>query len=154
VLRTRIWSARPDTAHHVFVPGGRIDNELAELFITDDLAKRYRVREVGYDPRFFDVPADHMSRAGLTVVEIQQQSSHMADAYQGFYSSATSGELAHDGDPHFAAHADACAAVETERGWKLYKLRGTHPFDAIVAASMAVWRLKVGKAGSPDIHWM
>lgn len=138
LLGCRVWSARHDAPHHVHVPGGRIRNELLERFIVDDLARRYRIRCVVYDPRYFETEAQHLEDAGLTVADFPQQSALMADAYQHLYADVTAGEGLswHDPDDVFPKHADATAAVKTERGWRVFKLKSWSPIDATVAAAM------------------
>ena len=136
-LQTRVWSARPDAPHHVYVPGGRIDNELVETYITDTLARRYHIREVVYDPRYFDSQGARLANTGLIVAEYPQGSSAMADAWQHFYEAASSGDICHNRDPILAQHVQAAAAILTERGWKIYKLKSSQPIDALVAATMA-----------------
>jgi phage terminase large subunit-like protein len=138
LLSARVWSARHDVPHHVYVPGGRIRNELLERFIVDDLAARYNIRAVVYDPRYFETEAQHLDEAGLTVADFPQGSALMADACQHFYSDVTAGEgLAwYDPDDVLPKHVDGTAAVKTERGWKVFKLKSWSPIDATVGAIM------------------
>jgi phage terminase large subunit-like protein len=140
--KSRVWAARKDCAHHVFVPGDMIDNELVEVYLLDHVAKRYKLREVVYDPAFFGPSAMRLSRAGLKTFEFSQKSALMADALRDYYTDALSGKLAHDGDNVFRIHADSAAAVMTERGWRLYKLKTPMPFDALMAAVMSVERTR------------
>lgn len=136
-LQSRVWSARENAPHHVYVPGGRIDNELVESYIAETLARKYRIREVVYDPRYFDTQGARLANAGLIVAEFAQNSAAMADAWQHFYEAAGGGEICHQGDPVFSQHVEAAAAVMTERGWKVYKLKSSSPIDALTAAAMA-----------------
>ena len=136
-VRARVWSAKEDAPAHEYVGGGRIDLEEIERFITDDLAKRYSVRELVFDPRFFERSAQELSRAGLAVAPLHQSSAQMADAYQAFYVACREGKVTHDGDTVLAAHVEATAANLTDRGWKVRKLRSSARIDACVAAVMA-----------------
>lgn len=151
-VRAKVWSARNDAPAHVFVPGGRIRNSLVQDFIADELADRYRVREVVYDPRYFDTQGENLADRGLTVAEFPQASAAMADAYQHWYEAVTDGEVCHDGDRIFAAHVDAAAAVMTERGWKVFKLKSWQPIDALVAAAMA--RERCAREGGSEGDWL
>jgi phage terminase large subunit-like protein len=157
-LQTRVWSCRAEAPHHVYVPGGRIENALVERFIAEELARRYRVVEVVYDPRYFDSQGARLEAAGLAVAEFPQQSELMANAYQHFYEAATAGQVVHDGDPVFARHVAGAAARVTERGWKVYKLRSSSPIDALVAAVMARERAaraaEEKKPPPPEIIWL
>ena len=86
----RVFSARAEAPAHVFVSGGKVRLEQVEEFIRE-LARRYRVREVAYDPRYFARSAEILEEAGLTMVEFLQASGPMADAYQAFYQEALEG---------------------------------------------------------------
>ena len=154
LLRCRVFSADEQARAHVFVPGGRVHLEQIEDFIRE-LGRRYRVREVAYDPRFFNRSAEILEKAGFELVEFQQASGPMADAYQGFYQEAQEGALAHNGDPVFAAHIEGTAAEMTERGWKVRKLRSKERIDATVAAVLAVARARAStkRGGPPQILW-
>jgi phage terminase large subunit-like protein len=139
IVRCRVWSARPETASHVFVPGGRVQLEPVEEFIRS-LAKRYTLAELAYDPRFFERSAQMLSDEGLTVAPLNQGSQPMADAYQAFYAAVSAGTLSHDGDDVLTAHVRATAAEQTDRGWKVRKLKSSMRIDATVAAVMAHYR--------------
>ena len=154
-LRVRVFSARAEAPAHVFVAGGKVRLEQVEEFIRE-LAQRYRVREVAYDPRYFARSAEILEEAGLAMVEFLQASGPMADAYQRFYQEALEGKLTHDGDPVFAAHVEATAADKSERGWKVRKLKSSQQIDALVAAVLAVARARVTRKKylPPGIFWM
>jgi len=154
-LRAHVWSADPNALAHVHVPGGKMQLELVENHIKD-LHRRYKVREVAYDPRFFERSAEILERAGVTMVEFLQASAPMADAYQRFYQAANEHKLTHDGDPILAAHIDATAADKTERGWKVRKLKSSQHIDACVAAVLAHARaqLNTNTNKTPQIFWL
>lgn len=142
IHRTRVWAAKPEVRAHVHVPGGRVLLGPIEDFIRDELAGRYTVTEIAYDPRFFERSAQDLSDAGFTLVEFPQNSAAMTTAYQAFHQAVAEGAIAHDGDPVFAAHVNACVAQNTDGGWKIRKLLSTeagpgHRIDALVAAVMA-----------------
>lgn len=136
-VRARVWSARDETIADRYVADGRISLSTIESFITDELASRYAIRELVFDPRFFERSSEDLARAGLTVAPLHQSSATMADAYQAFYAAAREGKVSHTGDPVLAAHVEATGAELTERGWKVRKLREGHKIDACVAAVMA-----------------
>jgi phage terminase large subunit-like protein len=146
MVRARVWSVREAVAHHVFVAGGRLDNEDAEVFVTDSLAARYAVQELAYDPRYFESEASALSDAGLVVASLEQASKPMADAWQLFFKAMEEGSIVHDGDPVLAAHVAAATGRQTERGWKVSKLDAARPIDALVAVVMAHYRAVVGGA--------
>src|SRR5207248_3994317 len=70
-LRAHVWSAKPDAQAHSHCPGGKVSLEQIETFIRE-LATRYRIREVAYDPRYFERSAEILEHSGLTMVEFLQ----------------------------------------------------------------------------------
>jgi phage terminase large subunit-like protein len=142
VLRSHVWAANEDASYDVFVPGGRIDLRLVREYIHDVLKPKYQVTEIVYDPRFFDTLAQELSDDGFTVAPFLQQSQQMADALNQFYVAAHENKITHNGDPTLAAHIDATAGVQTERGWKLFKLRQSKHIDATIASVMAFSRAR------------
>jgi phage terminase large subunit-like protein len=135
-IAARVWSAREDSMAHEHVAGGRVRLEPIEDHIRG-LARRYSVQELVYDPRFFERSAQQLSDDGLMVAPFEQASKLMHDACHGFYRACRQGQITHDGDPVLAAHVDATAAEQTERGWRIRKLRSSQKIDACVAAVMA-----------------
>ncbi|HZU78186.1 MAG TPA: terminase TerL endonuclease subunit, partial [Dehalococcoidia bacterium] len=117
LLNVRVWSVDPAApAHHYLT--GRIELGQIEEFILE-LARRYRLHEVAYDPHFFQRSAELLEAKGLTMIEFLQASGPMRDAYQSFYQLALEGRLAHSGDPVFTRQINGTAAQKTERGWRL-----------------------------------
>jgi phage terminase large subunit-like protein len=149
-VRCHVWSARRETASHTFVPGKRVQLEPVEEFIRE-LAGRYTVAELCFDPRFFERSAQMLSNEGMTVVSLEQSSKAMADAYQGLFEAVTSGRIEHPNDPVLNAHVASTAAELTDRGWKVRKLKqGGHKIDALVAMVMATYRAETAK---PRHEW-
>jgi phage terminase large subunit-like protein len=153
-LRAHVWSAKDEAPAHEHCPGGKVELERVEQYIRQ-LARTYKLREVAYDPRYFERSAQMLEREGLKMVEFLPASAPMGDAYQAFYQLALEGKLSHDGDPIFAAHIDATAADKTEHGWKIRKLKSSQQIDATVAAVLAVARaLHDTPKPGPQIFWM
>lgn len=113
------------------------------------LADRYVIAGVLYDPRFFERSAEDLSNEGLTMIEMQQNSSDMGDAYQAFYAAVAEGHIRHAGTPQLSAHVLATAAEKTDRGWKVRKLRQSQRIDACVAAVMACWGAETLTSSEP-----
>jgi phage terminase large subunit-like protein len=155
LLRARVWAANDKAAAHHHISGAKVELEEIEDFIRR-LARRFKVREVAYDPRFFERSAELLERSGLTLVEFLQASGPLADAYQRFYQLAVTGQIAHDGDEVLAAHMEAAAARPSERGWRISKLKSRLVIDAAVAGAMAVARADVNGALKPvpRIDWL
>jgi phage terminase large subunit-like protein len=138
-VKTHVWSAVTDVPAHEYASGGRIDLSQVEDYVRH-LAERYDLRELVFDPRFFERSAQTLAGEGLTVAPMHQSSAAMADAYQEWYASAQERRIVHDGDPVLAAHVEATSAKKTDRGWKVQKASQDKRIDACVASVMAHWR--------------
>jgi phage terminase large subunit-like protein len=129
VLRARVWEPSQSEGRSRILD---VENHVREL------SKRYALRGVVYDERFFNRSAEVLSDEGLSLHDLAQGSSAMSDAYQGFYQAVLERRLAHKGGV-LSQHVLGCSAEMTERGWKVRKLRQSQKIDAAVAAVMAVW---------------
>src|SRR2546423_9358178 len=115
---------------------------LREKFIRP-LRRRYKLRELSYDPSYFGRSAETLEHEGIVTVEFLPFSAPMRAAWQAFYQAAVEGKITHDRDPVLAAHVDAAAADRTEAGWKIRKLKSSSRIDALAAAVMAHGRAQV-----------
>lgn len=103
------------------------------------LDKTYQLRHVGYDPRFFDVPAKILEDEGLPMVKFDQSAERMTGAIGGLYEAVKRGEIAHDGDPAFTAQILNAVARYNERGFTLAKAKSRGRIDATIALAIAHW---------------
>ena len=143
VQKTRVWSCLEEKPHHVFVPGGRLDNNLVVDYLRE-LQKDFEVRLVVYDERYFTDQAVKLAEDdSLMVVEMKQSMGEMREAWSLFYDAINMGEkptLAHDGDEVFAAHVRNCAARKRDDGsWHVSKAAAERPIDAVAAAAMSLY---------------
>lgn len=141
-VRAHVWSVRGDVPHHELVAGGRLDNEdHAEPFVSEVLARRFAVAMFGYDPRYFETEAKHLAEAGLPVGPVEPASAQMADAIALFWKRMLEGKILHDGDPVLAAHVANTGGRQVPRGpdlaWKLFSLNRAKPKDALIAVIIA-----------------
>lgn len=143
IIKSHVWSAMSDAAAHEYFDG-KIDLREVGRWIVSELATKYRIKELIYDPRFFDVIAMGLKEAGIRCAPIAQNSQQMADAYQTFYIGCREGRLSHDGDKVLAEHVESTLAKKTERGWKVSKL-GDKRIDATVSSCIAYWRAAISK---------
>jgi phage terminase large subunit-like protein len=152
VLEAKVWAARPDVVADVYVEGGEIDPRDVEEFITDHLAKRYRVREIAYDPALFSRSAYELKDKGFTVAPVAQQSSLMAEAWKTIKNAVANATLRHHpNQKSLTSHCCAAVAEMTDRGWRVRKSKNSRKIDALVAGAVAHWRAAV--AGSkPSVY--
>lgn len=143
VTRVRVWSANPDhendrSFRHKWVPN-RVDLEEVEEFILE-LHRAYGIRELVFDPTFFEGEAQRLAKKGIRSAPIYQNGVLPAIAYQRFYQDVKEGHALHAGDPVFTRHVLAAAGVKTEKGWRVSELRSSEVIDALQAGSMSHWR--------------
>lgn len=144
VERAHIWSTRDDLEgqYHTYVPGGTMDMELVRTRI-HQLAKQYQVREIAFDPKFFNDTAKRLSDDGFTMVDFPRSGAVYDIAVTEFYRLVRSGGIAHDGDEALASHVESTAAIQTEGAWKIFKLKQSRKIDACVASIMSVGRTRL-----------
>lgn len=146
----RVFASKADAVAHEHHPGGALDLEVVEDHIRG-LADRFRVRELVYDPRFFERSAQTLSEGGILCAPVSQASGEMADTYQAWYSGVLEGRVAHDGDRVLESHVLSTTAVKTDRGWKVGKAKQSRRIDALVACAIAVRRCELG-FGGPSVY--
>jgi len=138
VLRAHVWSVRRHVPHHEFVEGGELVNEtLVEPFV-HALGRRYSIRAIAFDPRYFSAEARHLADAGFVVVEVQPQSAAMGDAVVQFEKDVLSRRLSHDGDRVLSNHIEAIDSVRMPDGSKkIGKRTDGQPIDAGISVILA-----------------
>lgn len=143
VVRAKIWVPEPNRS---------VDIRQARVFIFDELAARYRIRHVAYDPRQFAESAAELADAGVPMLEIPQTIERVGPADAHLYDLILAAQVANDGDHDHAQHVNAAVRRSTERGWYLSKNRSLRHMDACRATSLAVAALDLWEpdAESPD----
>lgn len=129
VVRAKIWEPEPDRA---------VDITQARVFIHTELAAKYTIVSVAYDPRQFAESASLLEDAGVPMLEIPQVIERLAPADAHLFTLILDKEVAHDGDHDVALHVNAAVKRDTERGWYLSKNRSKRHMDACRSISMAV----------------
>jgi phage terminase large subunit-like protein len=146
VQRSRVWSVHENKPHDVFVPGGRLDNDLVRDFILENLAGRFTVQLVLGDPHYFDDQMQELADHGYLTVEMAQGSTDMLDAWD-LYHRLIFGKgpvlavarVDDEGGWVYQQHAGNAVGVKTERGWKVSKKNAAAPHDAVTAGAMSAW---------------
>jgi phage terminase large subunit-like protein len=137
----RVFSVRDDVPHHVFHAGGTIDFSDVEGFLLE-LASRYDVREVRFDPRFLErsmeVVAMRLPNSAAAPVEPYTNAHRQALA--ALERSVLEGTLRHPGDSAISQQVLAAACDRFDNGdvRRLRKLDRTRPIDAAVALALAM----------------
>lgn len=126
-VRARVW--KPD--------GLTIDVQAVEQHLRD-LHRRYRLREVAYDPAYFARSAQVLEDEGLPMVAWPQGAARMVPACQTAYQLVCDRSVAHDNDPVLTDHVLSAQPRDVDGGWRLSKGKSRRPIDACIALVMAV----------------
>jgi len=105
-----------------------------------DLAGRYRLREVVFDPWRFGQAAQELERERVTVLEFPQNDVRMCPASVRLHAAITERRLTLPDDDELAKHAANTIAKHSRRGWRIDKPNARSNNDAIVALCMALER--------------
>jgi phage terminase large subunit-like protein len=105
-----------------------------------ELHRTYDVKEVAYDPAYFERSAQALADDGLPMVEFPQSAQRMVPACQTAYELICGGLVEHDGNPVFSDQVLAAVPRETDSGWRISKGKSKRKIDAAVAMVIAVAR--------------
>jgi hypothetical protein len=145
VVRAKTWTP-PETG-----AGIDVANVMEHI---KALSFRYQVREVTYDPRFFNVPAGMLEDEGVPMVEFPQTADRMVPACGYAYEQIVGGNVTHDGDPELALHVTSAARRIAERGWTLSKSLAAKQaglkIDACIAVVIAMWSWNMIPETAPE----
>ena len=129
VARAKIWL--PD--------GGVLDASAVESHLIE-MAQKYDVQEVAFDPAFFMRSAEVLAEQGMPLVEFPQSPQRMIPACANLYDLIVNQRLAHDGNPLFTDQVLSAAQRMKDNGWTLSKGKSKRKIDAVIALAMAVDR--------------
>jgi phage terminase large subunit-like protein len=120
-----------------------------------ELAGRFSVREVAYDPWRFKSEALRLEADGIgPMVEFPQSHSRMVPASERFASAIIERRLRHPGHQDLDRHIAQAIAKPTGRGWRLDKLGRLDQIDAVIAVAMAVERVSAPVAEVKVLAWL
>lgn len=126
-LYARIWD----------LDGLRIDVAGALKWIRE-VAEVLPLRVIGYDPRYFELPAQDLEDDGLPMEEFPQTSPRMVPACTNALELIRDQRPVHNGDPVFARHVKAAVWRESEDGPRLSKTRSRGRIDGCISMVMAL----------------
>jgi phage terminase large subunit-like protein len=132
--------------HRIFQPSrdNPLDFEATIEATVLDLAGRFRVREVRYDPYQMAATAQRLVAHRVPMVEFPQTVGNLTEASQNLYELLKSAALVAYPDPDIRLAVQRAVAVEMPRGWKITKTSAGHKIDVVVALGMAA----LGAVGS------
>jgi len=117
-----------------------------------ELHKRYRVREVRYDPYQMQASAQRLRREGVPIEGFPQTASNLTEASQNLYELIKGGNLVAYHDDAVRLAVSRAVAIETARGWRIAKDKQSHKIDVVVALAMAALA-SVRAQSESTYHW-
>ena len=128
-------------SHRVFQPSPDqpLDFEQTVEATVLDLAKRFAVRKVLFDPYQMQSTAQRLKGAGIPIEEFPQTVGNLTSASQNLYDLIEGRNLAVYSDKAMRLAVSRCVAIEGSRGWRIAKEKQSHKIDVVVALGMAAW---------------
>jgi len=142
-----VWTNR---AGHVDCWIGHGDEAvLAARDLIGDLAGRYAIRELAFDPWRASQLAQELGERGIRVSSFPQTDARMIPASQRLYQEIVERQLVLPPNPELARHAMDAIARHSRRGWRLDSphARRAINIDGVVALAMARERAAAPAAG-------
>ena len=126
-------------AHRIFQPSvaDPIDFEMMVEATIEDFARRFRVREVRYDPYQMQAVAQRLTRTGICMSEFPQSVPNLTEASTNLYELVKGRGIVLYPDADIRLAFNRAVALETTRGWRIAKEKASHKIDVIVALAMA-----------------
>jgi len=105
-----------------------------------DMDSLYDLREISFDPRFFDVPAKLLLDEGLKLVEIPQSPERMTPIIGDLYTRVRAGLITHPPDKLAGQQVLNAIPRLNERGMTLSKGKSRGRIDSAISLGLAVDR--------------
>jgi phage terminase large subunit-like protein len=125
--------------HRIFQPSSAepLDFEATIEKTLLELRKRFRLKEVRYDPYQMAAVSQRLLKAGVPMVEFPQSVPNLTEASTNLYELIKSSNLIAYPDKAIRLSIQRAIAIETSRGWRIAKEKTSHKIDVVVALGMA-----------------
>jgi len=117
-----------------------IDIQEVEAYILE-LCKQYKVKEVAYDPAFFERSAQVLLDNGVPMVNFPQSHSRMIPACGNAYDLIVNKKVIHNATATFTDQVLSAAQKTTDSGWRLSKGRSKRKIDGAIAMVIMLDRI-------------
>ena len=126
-------------AHRIFqpAPDAPLDFEATIEATILEMTKRYRVREVRFDPYQMQAVAQRLTNKRIPMVEFPQSPGNLTEASSNLYELIKGQNIIVYPDDNMRLAVQRSIAVETPRGWRIAKEKASHKIDVVVALGMA-----------------
>ncbi len=125
--------------HRVFqpTPTEPLDFEATIENTIIELAQRFKIQRILFDPYQMQSTAQRLARMRIPVEEFPQTVANLTAASQNLYELITGRNLVAYPDPAMRLAVSRCVAIESSRGWRIAKEKQSHRIDVVVALAMA-----------------
>jgi hypothetical protein len=126
-------------SHRIFQPTATepLNFEATVEATITDLARRFRVRQVRFDPYQMQSVAQRLQRSGIRMVEFPQSVPNLTEASTNLYELIKGRGIVVYPDADIRLAISRAVALETTRGWRIAKEKTSHKIDVEVALGMA-----------------
>jgi phage terminase large subunit-like protein len=126
-------------SHCIFQPSQAepLDFELTIEATLRDLARRFQIRSITYDPYQMAAVAQRLSKDGLPMHEFPQTLDRLTAMSQQLYDLITGQALIAYPSEAIRLAVSRTVALESSRGWRITKEKQSHKIDVVVALAMA-----------------
>jgi hypothetical protein len=125
--------------HRIFTPAPDRPLDLEETLEAAvlDYDRRFALREARYDPWQMARSSQALTKAGVPMKEFPQTVPNLTAATSNLFELLKGGNLLAYADPDIRLAVQRCVVVESSRGMRLAKEKGSHKIDIVVALAMA-----------------
>jgi phage terminase large subunit-like protein len=102
-----------------------------------ELAERFQLREVSFDPWRAQVLVRGLEERGIKTTAFAQSDSRMLPASAALHRAVVEGRIHHPDDPKLNEHVAAAVARHGRRGWRIDQAERGTPVDGLIALVMA-----------------
>ena len=117
-----------------------IDIQELEAYILE-LCKQYKIKEVAYDPAYFERSAQVLLDNGVPMVNFPQSHSRMVPACNNAYDLIVNKKVIHNATATFTDQVLSAAQKTTDSGWRLSKGRSKRKIDGAIAMVIMLDRI-------------
>ena len=117
-----------------------IDIQAVEGYILE-LVKSFNVKEVAYDPAFFERSAQVLLDNGVNMVNFPQSHARMVPACGNAYDMIVNKKVIHNATATFTDQVLSAAQKVTDSGWRLSKGRSKRKIDGAIAMVIMLDRI-------------
>jgi phage terminase large subunit-like protein len=118
-----------------------------------ELATRYQVAELAFDPWRAGQLAAELEREGMRVSVFPQNDARMVPASALLYDAIIEQRITLPRSPELAQHAAGAIAKHSRRGWRIDKPNGRVQIDGVIALAMALDRHANQPAPAEFLGW-